>query len=190
MDLSRLINALGELSNPIFNKDTDLQTWKGKTVNVLNRIYGANSNQEEQIKSIKLRRFTRVSTVGSRPSGPNHNGNDCAKQANELIISFIKDLQEFGVPKLIEEKNQQGINISVNQNQSQNQTMNLQLILDIIRNELPGKEVKEIENIINDKNINPEKKKSKIVDKIKSFGKDVVANILAGIVTNPALFGG
>ena len=35
----------------------------------------------------------------------------------------------------------------------------------------------------------PEEKKVKLIDKIKSFGSDIASNIVAGILTNPAIFG-
>ena len=35
---------------------------------------------------------------------------------------------------------------------------------------------------------NPEEKKSTLLEKIKEFGKDVLSNIMANIITNPDFY--
>ena len=48
-----------------------------------------------------------------------------------------------------------------------------------------SEEIKEI--ITNEPN--PIQAKTKLIDKIKSFGSDVTSNIIANIITNPAIWG-
>ncbi len=48
-----------------------------------------------------------------------------------------------------------------------------------------GKQLKELKAIAQEEP-NPEKAKTKVFDKIKSWGGDVLANVVANIVTNPA----
>ena len=190
--IEKYIEALKTVQTPTLNSLYDLETWQAKTVNIINRIYGENSKQEEQILKINFRTYASWSTIGgpntpSKRSGGGNNSNKCSKQAKDLITSFILDLETFGIPEPKQKENNNGINISVNQNQ--NQTVNVNVIWESIRNELKGSQLKEIEDIINE-DISSESKKGKIFAKLKSFGTDVATNIIAGILTNPAIYGG
>lgn len=84
------------------------------------------------------------------------------------------------------------ININVNQSQSQSQEqlqiMAIHIFTEAIKDELTGKQIKEIKEIFKEE---PDAKKAypKIFDKIKSFGSDVASNVLANILTNPAIWG-
>lgn len=189
--IKKYIEALKTVKNPTINSNYDLQNWKVKAGNVISRIYGDESKQEEQIKEINFRNYSLFATVrgGNSPStssGGGNNGKHCEKQANEMIKSFISDLETFGLPEPRKNENSNGINISVNQ--SQNQTVNVNVIWESIKEELTGKQLKEIEAIIND-NDKSESKKKRIFEKLKSFGIDVASNIIANIITNPAIYG-
>lgn len=74
------------------------------------------------------------------------------------------------------------INVTVSQNQSQQQSQSLDFFMDIIKDELTGKQYKEIKKII-ETEPNPALAKTKLVDKIKSFGIDVMSNIISNIIT-------
>lgn len=75
------------------------------------------------------------------------------------------------------------INVNVNQTQSQQQSQSLDVLMDIIKDELTGKQYKEIRDIVKTES-NLASAKSKLVDKIKSFGMDVASNIIANIITS------
>lgn len=74
------------------------------------------------------------------------------------------------------------VNVHVNQTQSQQQSQSLDLFMDIIKDELTGKQYKEIKEIV-ETEPNPTQAKIKLVDKIKSFGIDVASNIISNIIT-------
>ena len=74
------------------------------------------------------------------------------------------------------------VNVHVNQTQSQQQSQSLDLFMDIIKEELTGKQYKEIKEIVETES-NPTQVKTKLVDKIKSFGIDVASNIISNIIT-------
>lgn len=74
------------------------------------------------------------------------------------------------------------INVHVSQNQSQRQSQSLDFFMDLIKDELTGKQYKEIKEII-ETEPNPALAKTKLVDKIKSFGIDVASNIISNIIT-------
>lgn len=90
-----------------------------------------------------------------------------------------------------EEKEKQdshsAVMVTVNQSQTQNQSQEINIFLDSIADELTGKQYKELKAIAHEEP-NPEKSKQKIVEKLKSFGGDVLSNILANIVTNPSVW--
>lgn len=90
-----------------------------------------------------------------------------------------------------EEKKKQdshsAVMVTVNQSQTQNQSQEINIFLDSIADELTGKQYKELKAIAHEEP-NPEKSKQKIVKKLKSFGGDVLSNILANIVTNPSVW--
>lgn len=90
-----------------------------------------------------------------------------------------------------EEKKKQdshsAVMVTVNQSQTQNQSQEINIFLDSIADELTGKQYKELKAIAQEEP-NPEKSKQKIVGKLKSFGGDVLSNILANIVTNPSVW--
>ena len=79
------------------------------------------------------------------------------------------------------------VTVNVNQSQTQNQSQEINIFIDAIADELTGKQYKELKSIVQE-NPNPEDSKQKIVDKLKSFGGDVLSNIVANIITNPSVW--
>lgn len=88
------------------------------------------------------------------------------------VISVAKDSQVID----------KSVNVHVNQTQFQQQSQSLDLFMDIIKDELTGKQYKEIKEIVETES-NPSQAKMKLVDKIKSFGVDVTSNIISNIIT-------
>lgn len=86
-------------------------------------------------------------------------------------------------------KQEKGIHINITQSQNQQTNVSINLIIEAFQDELNGNQRKEIQTIIDDKELEPEKKKSKIVETLKKFGGDIASNILANILTNPSFFG-
>lgn len=183
--IDKYVSSLKALDNQKFSTFENLKSWQGKVINIIVRVYGENSIQEEQVKNIHYQRYASYSINGESFGGGN-NLNLCENQASEVINGFVSDLETFGLPNArIKESN--GINISLNQ--TQNQTVNLNLILEAIKEELTGKQTKELDEILKS-NEEPEEKKGKVLEKLKSFGSDVLSNIIANIITNPAIYGG
>lgn len=81
------------------------------------------------------------------------------------------------------------IHVNVNQTQSQNQSLVLDVFLDAIKDELKGKQIKELKVIVKEE-ADPEKAKSKILNTVKSWGESIPASIIANIITNPAVWSG
>ena len=181
----KYIQVLQEIEKPNFTNEHNLKSWQANVINVISRIYGRDSKQEEQIKNINFKKNRSYSINGGRTTGGGHNGIECNKQASEIIKGLISDLKNFGLPENTKNESN-GINISVNQ--SQNQSVQIHFFWESIKDELNGKQIKELEEIVNE-NLPVENKKNKIAEKLKSFGGDVLTNIVANILTNPNIFG-
>lgn len=80
------------------------------------------------------------------------------------------------------------INNSNNQSQSQEQSMAINLFLEAIKDDLTGRQVKELKEIIAESGSDKEKARDGIITKLKSFGSDVASNIVANIITNPLIW--
>lgn len=105
------------------------------------------------------------------------------------ILEGIKNFPEE--PKNeIKENDSDKITINNNQNNIQNNTQQviLNIFIDAIRDEITGKELKELKEIMKNYEKNPEETKSTLLEKIKGFSKDVLSNIMANIITNPDFY--
>ena len=102
-------------------------------------------------------------------------------------LRAIKEIPNKSKKEVI--KQEKGIHINITQSQNQQTNVSINLIIEAFQDELNGNQRKEIQTIIDDKELEPEKKKSKIVETLKKFGGDIASNILANILTNPSFFG-
>ena len=102
-------------------------------------------------------------------------------------LRAIKEIPNKSKKEVI--KQEKGIHINITQSQNQQTNVSINLIIKAFQDELNGNQRKEIQTIIDDKELEPEKKKSKIVETLKKFGSDVASNILDNILTNPSFFG-
>lgn len=176
------IEALNEIKEANIKDQYSFHVWQSKAINIIVRIYGNKSKQEEQINSIDFRNY--ISVNGS---GGGNNSGGCNEQAKGLIDGFIMDIKRFGLPEKEQVNNSHGINITLNQNQQQNQSIKLDVILGALQAELNGNQLREIQEIIDNEEPIEEKKVS-IINKITSFGSGLASNILANILTNPGLY--
>lgn len=80
------------------------------------------------------------------------------------------------------------INNSNNQSQSQEQSFAINMFLEAIKDDLNGKQIKELKKVIDESGNDKEKAKNGIISKLKSFGSDVASNIVANIIMNPMIW--
>ena len=101
------------------------------------------------------------------------------------------------IPQIIKnniqmEKGGTEVNVTVNNNnsqsQNQEQSMIVQQFLDAFRDELTGRQLKELKSVIAEADNDLHKAKPKIMDKLMEFGGNVASNILATILTNSAFW--
>lgn len=80
------------------------------------------------------------------------------------------------------------INNSNSQSQNQEQLIAINLFLEAIKDDLTGKQVKELKEVLDENKEDAEKARKGIIEKLKSFGSDVASNIVANILTNPVIW--
>lgn len=126
---------------------------------------------------------------------------DDAIEASKLILKGVKkDLNQFGIEALNQKKNgskkQTPIHVtnnntlsqhsiqSVEQQVKQQVEIRLKFIIDAFKESLNDEQIKELKEI-QESNDAPAVKKHRFFDKIKSFGVDVAAGLVSGILANP-----
>ena len=149
----------------------EYSTWKHRTIRFISSKYPQDSFIPELIKQFD--EFEKQ---------------HCSPSVFNQILGLIKAYKEIPEPIILEAEGQKPL-VEVNniQSQQQSQSQTFQLIVDIINDELTGKQQKELRDII-ESDSDAETKKRSIIDKIKSFGTDVASNIVANILTNPSIY--
>jgi hypothetical protein len=118
------------------------------------------------------------------------------KRAHSELIGCLEAFRDM--PTIAQKQNPKDISVpntvvNVHQTQQQEQTQSqeiaIHIFLEAIKDELTGKQLKELKAIVAEEP-EPEKAKSKIMEKLKSFGESVLTNIVANVITNPAIWGG
>ncbi len=99
------------------------------------------------------------------------------------ILRAIKLLPEEPEPTI---KENRSTNITINNTQK----VVVNLFTEAIKDEITGKDYKALKEILKNYEREPEKTKSKLFDKLKGLGSDVLTNIVANIMTNPNVYGG
>ena len=82
------------------------------------------------------------------------------------------------------------INNSNSQSQSQEQSMAVELFIEAIKDDLTGRQIKELKSVVAEADNDLQKARPGIIAKLKEFGADVTSNIVANILTNPMIWGG
>lgn len=93
-----------------------------------------------------------------------------------------KGRNPINVTATINNSNQQS------QNQKQEQVLAVELFMDAIKDDLTGRQIKELKQVVAENDNDLQKARPKLIEKLKSFGKDVASNIIANIVTNPIIW--
>lgn len=68
--------------------------------------------------------------------------------------------------------------------------MAIDLFIDAIKDDLTGRQIKELKTVVADADNDLQKARPGIIAKLKEFGTDVASNIVANILTNPMIWGG
>lgn len=89
---------------------------------------------------------------------------------------------------------EKGVNITItntnSQSQNQEQSLAVQLFIEAIKDDLTGRQIKELKAVVAEADNDLQKARPGILAKLAEFGSDVVSNIVANILTNPMIWGG
>lgn len=143
----------------------------------------------------KLKRYILIlekKKCNSISSEPRCNIHDIAEDTRTLCDTIIAEIKAIGIPtqKTI---NDNSVNVNTTVTQSQEQKQNQQqdvivkILLEAVKDELTGKQRKELLAIAEETK-EPQIAHKNILAKLKEFGEDVAANIVANIITNPKVW--
>ena len=82
------------------------------------------------------------------------------------------------------------INNSNSQSQNQELSLAVELFIEVIKDDLTGRQIKELKSVVAEADNDLQKARSGILAKLKEFGADVASNIVANLLTNPMIWGG
>lgn len=121
--------------------------------------------------------------------GMGHNINDVKNKCFDIIDNVIIETQNFGIPTKNDMKVDKSININNHNNNTQSLTLNIEVLKEAFKESLTGKQYKELVEIVEEEK-DIKKATPRLIDKVKSFGGDVASNVLASLITNPAIYNG
>ncbi|MFQ8823171.1 peptide chain release factor 1 [Prevotella copri] len=141
------------------------QEWVQKTTRFLHTHYSGD---------IMIEEFEELASQGPSPKG------------HDKLLAILKAFKEIPQAITPPKEHHGGIVITNSNSQSQNQQQAANIFLEAISDELTGKQMKELKAALADEKGG---KKGSLIEKVKSFGLDTLSNIVANIVTNPAIWG-
>ena len=159
---------------------------------VLERFYDHQDTQLSTADKLKrhiliLERRKCESILGE----PRCNIHDIAEDTKTLCDSIIAEVKALGIP--IWKAADKSVNVSTTVTQSQEQKQNqrqdvvIRILLEAAKDELTGRQRKELLAIAGEIK-DPMDARKGILPKLKEFGEDVTANIVANILTNPLVW--
>ncbi len=178
--IEKQIEVITKQIEKLNSPDFDLGAWKSSSILILDRIFG---NDFQGIQAIEKIKHRSGGIYSGNTSSSWNNMDSCKKQGKEILQTCITELETFG-----SREKPQNNNSSVNINLTQNQSVNINLLITALEDELTVSQMREVNDIMKSAE-NSKDKKAKILEKIKNFGNDVASNILANILTNPAIWG-
>lgn len=124
------------------------------------------------------------------------NNCDLSPFQQDSLLAILKAFITFPtiVPTQLEQQKQDMITInntnanSNTQSQSQEQALAIHLFIEAIKDDLTGRQIKELKEIVAEADNDLQKARPNILAKLKEFGIDVVSNVVANILTNLMIF--
>lgn len=183
------ISLLNDIKATVDENKVNLKNALIQLNSALGRFYDYKDTQLRTADNLKSNILILEKKKCNSTSDPRCNVHDIAEDTKVLIDSIIAEVKALGLPerKTTLDKSV-NVNTTVSQNQEQHQSQKqnviVEILLESVKDELTGRQRKEILEIAK-KSETPEEARKGIFEKIKEFGSDVSANIVANIVTNP-----
>lgn len=138
-------------------KKFDLEAWKNHTIIFLERIFGKDSSKIKMIKELHYD-YSSWNLRDTAAAGKTKDKDPIRMQADEILTATIAELKNLGLPNEIKENDK---------------------IWEILQDELTGKQVKEIEAILNSES---QEKTEKIADILEKLEKENLASTIAKLL--------
>lgn len=113
-----------------------------------------------------------------------------AEDLQSVLDSAIEEVRVIGLPTTNSVVSRDiNINNTLNQTQNQRQEINraVDILLEALKDDLTGKQRKELIALAKEA-ATPEEARKGIIEKLKSFGEGVTTSIVANILTNPQVW--
>jgi len=139
------------------DKKEEYENWKATA----KRFIGVNYPNDKSISEFE--------TICSQKLSP---------ETHNKMLAILKALAIIPQPNISQNDNDKSSNINITNNINQNLKINNEInliFIESIKDELTGKQLKEIKEIIDNNKDTPEKAKTTIIEKLKSFGENVLS---------------
>lgn len=153
------ISLLKEQIERLDEKKFDLEAWKNRTIIFLERIFGKESPKLRMIRDLHYD-YSSWSLRDTFAAGSARDKDPVRIQAKEILEAIISELESLGLPDQKQEKLK---------------------IRELLADELTGKQVKEIDTLINS---DDPSKNEKIAEIIEKLDKESIAVIIAKLLTS------
>lgn len=177
--INRYILALQTQAKKVKADDFDLHVWKSVTAGIVGKIFGTQSPKIAAINAIE-----HVSDIGISGYIYRSNMDECKRQATALMQEYINELKMFGLEKKSVDVDTSSAANTNTDKQENTPLLNYEFIQSCLQYELTGKQYQALQQLLQNTSNgnNKEERAAAIADKIKSFGADVAAEILAKIL--------
>ena len=189
------LSLLNEIKSRVNEDKVNLKNIVLQLNGILERFYDSYDTQlataDKLKRHILILERKKCETISSEPRCNYH---DIAEDTRSLCDTIISEVKALGLParKNVNDKSV-NVNTTVTQNQEQNQNQSqevklaIKILLDAVKDDLTGKQRKELVAIAKDA-ATPEEAHKGILEKLKEFGSNVSASIVANILTNPQVW--
>ncbi len=153
------IALLKEQINRLDDKKFDLDAWKNRTEIFLERIFGKESPKLKMIQNLHYD-YSSWSLRDTYAGGSTKDKDPVRIQANEILEAIITELESLGIQQEKKEK---------------------QKIRELLEDELTGKQIKEIDVLLNSED---REKTEKISEILETLSKESMAAVISKLLTS------
>ncbi|SHF01905.1 hypothetical protein SAMN05444274_103267 [Mariniphaga anaerophila] len=151
------IALLKEQVERLYDKKFDLEAWKNRTEIFLERIFGKDSSKLKMIQNLHYD-YSSWSLRDTSAGGSAKDKDPVKMQAKEILEAIITELETLGLPHAKKEQ---------------------QKLKELLADELTGKQVKEIDNLLNTED--PEKTE-KLAQILEPISKESLAAVISKLL--------
>lgn len=151
------IALLKEQIERLNEKNFDLEAWKNQTLIFLERIFGKDNSKIRMIKELTYD-YSSWSLRDTAAAGKTKDKDPVREQAREIINATIAELESLGLPREKKEKEK---------------------VWELLQDELTGKQVREIENILKSEE---KDKTEKITNILENLETENLATVIAKLL--------